>query len=379
MQEIRFGTTLYVGEDSLKRLSEFKNEKILIVTDSFIASSELLSHIKSYIDSSTETMVFSEVIPDPPIDNIVAGLESSKDFPATIFLAIGGGSAIDAAKAMLYFGKLTDRFRGIRFVTIPTTSGTGSEVTNFSIITDAEKGTKYPLVTDQILPDEAILDSGLIAGLPPKQTADTGIDVLTHAIEAFVSTKANDISDALSEKAICYVFTYLERAYKDGNDKAAREKMHIASTMAGMAFNIASLGINHGIAHAAGARWHIPHGRINGILLPNIIRYNAGIIEGNYSKNTTPAASRYSKIAKFLGLNAGNPQMGVRSLVNAILALEKAISIPKSLSEWGVSKDQFESDKNVIAEAALADRCSATNPIVPTKEDIISILGKSFI
>ncbi|MDR7813209.1 1-propanol dehydrogenase PduQ [Lacrimispora sp.] len=379
MQEIRFGTTLYVGEDSLKRLSEFKNEKILIVTDSFIASSELLSHIKSYIDSSTETMVFSEVIPDPPIDNIVAGLESSKDFPATILLAIGGGSAIDAAKAMLYFGKLTDRFRGIRFVTIPTTSGTGSEVTNFSIITDAEKGTKYPLVTDQILPDEAILDSGLIAGLPPKQTADTGIDVLTHAIEAYVSTKANDISDALSEKAICYVFTYLERAYKDGNDKAAREKMHIASTMAGMAFNIASLGINHGIAHAAGARWHIPHGRINGILLPNIIRYNAGIIEGNYSKNTTPAASRYSKIAKFLGLNAGNPQMGVRSLVNAILALEKAISIPKSLSEWGVSKDQFESDKNVIAEAALADRCSATNPIVPSKEDIISILGKSFI
>lgn len=379
MQEIRFGTTLYVGEDSLKRLSDFKNEKILIVTDSFIASSELLSHIKSFIDSSSETMVFSEVIPDPPIDNIVAGLESSKGFSATILLAIGGGSAIDAAKAMLYFGKLTDRFRGIRFVTIPTTSGTGSEVTNFSIITDAEKGTKYPLVTDQILPDEAILDSALIAGLPPKQTADTGIDVLTHAIEAYVSTKANDISDALSEKAICYVFTYLERAYKDGNDKVAREKMHIASTMAGMAFNTASLGLNHGIAHAAGARWHIPHGRINGILLPNIIRYNAGIIEGNYSKNTTPSASRYSKIAKFLGLNAGNPQMGVRSLVNAILLLEKALSIPKSLSEWGVNKDQFESDKSVIAEAALADRCTATNPIVPTKEDIISILGKSFI
>ncbi|CUX22286.1 Aldehyde-alcohol dehydrogenase [Clostridium sp. C105KSO15] len=379
MQEIRFGTTLYVGEDSLKRLSDFKNEKILIVTDSFIASSELLSHIKSFIDSSSETMVFSEVIPDPPIDNIVAGLESSKGFSATILLAIGGGSAIDAAKAMLYFGKLTDRFRGIRFVTIPTTSGTGSEVTNFSIITDAEKGTKYPLVTDQILPDEAILDSALIAGLPPKQTADTGIDVLTHAIEAYVSTKANDISDALSEKAICYVFTYLERAYKDGNDKVAREKMHIASTMAGMAFNTASLGLNHGIAHAAGARWHIPHGRINGILLPNIIRYNAGIIEGNYSKNTTPSASRYSKIAKFLGLNAGNPQMGVRSLVNAILSLEKALSIPKSLSEWGVNKDQFESDKSVIAEAALADRCTATNPIVPTKEDIISILGKSFI
>jgi 1-propanol dehydrogenase len=378
MQKIRFGTTLYVGDESLKRLSDFKNEKILIVTDSFIASSELLSHIKSYIDSSTETMVFSEVIPDPPIDNIVAGLESSKGFSATILLAIGGGSAIDAAKAMLYFGKLTDRFRGIRFVTIPTTSGTGSEVTNFSIITDDEKGTKYPLITDQILPDEAIIDSGLVAGLPPKQTADTGIDVLTHAIEAYVSTSANDISDALSEKAICYVFTYLERAYKDGNDKVAREKMHMASTMAGMAFNTASLGLNHGIAHAAGARWHIPHGRINGILLPNIIRYNAGIIEGDYRKNNSPVANRYAEIAKFLGLNAGNAQMGVRSLVNAILALEKTLSIPKSLSEWGVNKEQFESDKNVIAEAALADRCTATNPIVPTKEDIISVLGKSF-
>ncbi len=378
MQEIQFGTTLYVGDESLKRLSDFRNEKILIVTDSFIASSELLSHIKSYIDSGNETMVFSEVIPDPPIDNIVAGLESSKDFSATILLAIGGGSAIDAAKAMLYFGKLTDRFHGIRFVTIPTTSGTGSEVTNFSIITDKEKGTKYPLITDQILPDEAILDSGLVAGLPPKQTADTGIDVLTHAIEAYVSTSANDISDALSEKAICCVFTYLERAYKDGKDKVAREKMHMASTMAGMAFNTASLGLNHGIAHAAGARWHIPHGRINGILLPNVIRYNAGIMEGDYRKNTSPAAKRYAEIAKFLGLNAGNAQMGVRSLVNAILALEKSLSIPKSLSEWGVNKEQFESDKNVIAESALADRCTATNPIVPTKEDIIRVLGKSF-
>lgn len=378
MQEIRFGTTLYIGEESLKRLSDFKNEKILIVTDSFIASSDLFPYIISYIDSSSETMVFSEVIPDPPIDIIVAGLEYCKGFPATILLAIGGGSAIDAAKAIFYFGKMTNRFSEIRFVAIPTTSGTGSEVTNFSIITDNEKGTKYPLITNQILPDEAILDSCLVAGLPPKQTADTGIDVLTHAIEAYISTRANDISDALSEKAIRYVFTYLDRAYKDGNDKEAREKMHMASTMAGMAFNIASLGINHSIAHAAGARWHISHGRLNGILLPNIIRYNAGIIEGSYAKNTAPVTNRYAEIAKFLGLNAGSAQMGVRSLINAILALEKRLSIPKSLSEWGVSKEQFELDKEVIAEAALTDRCTVTNPISPTKEDIITILGKSF-
>lgn len=379
MQEIKFGTTLYIGDESLKRLSDLKNEKVLIITDSFIASSELFPYINSYIDSSTEVKVFSEVIPDPPIDNIVAGLEYSKDFSATIVLAIGGGSAIDAAKAILYFGKLAGRFSDIRFMAIPTTSGTGSEVTNFSIITDDEKGTKYPLITDDILPDEAILDSNLVAGLPPRQTADTGIDVLTHAIEAYVSTNANDISDALSEKAIGYVFTYLDRAYKDGDDKEAREKMHIASTMAGMAFNISSLGLNHGIAHAAGARWHIPHGRINGILLPNIILYNAGIDEGNYTNSINPIANRYAEIARFLGLNAANPQMGVRSLVKAIIALKKRLSIPNSLSEWGISKEQFESDKNIIAEAALADRCTATNPIVPAKEDVISILGKSFI
>lgn len=379
MQEIRFGTRLYIGEESLKRLSDFKNEKILIITDSFIASSEILSNIKNYIDKSSEIMVFSEVIPDPPIDNIVSGLEYSKDFPATILLAIGGGSVIDTAKAILYFGKLTGRFSNIQFIAIPTTSGTGSEVTNFSIITDDENGIKYPLITDEILPDEAILDSGLVEGLPPKQTADTGIDVLTHAIEAYVSTNANDISDALSEKAIRYVFEYLDRAYKDGNDKEAREKMHIASTIAGMAFNISSLGLNHSIAHAAGARWHIPHGRINGILLPNIIRYNAGIVEGDYTQKINPVASRYAEIARFLGLNSGNTQIGVRSLIKAILALKKRLSIPNSLSEWGVSKEQFESDKDIIAEGALVDRCTETNPIVPTKEDVIGILGRSFI
>lgn len=379
MQKIKFGTTLYIGEESLKRLSDFKNEKILIVTDSFIASSELLTRIRSYIDSSAETIVFSEVIPDPPTDSIVAGLEYCKDFPATVLLAIGGGSAIDAAKAILYFGKMIDRFSGARFIAIPTTSGTGSEVTNFSIITDNENGIKYPLITDQILPDEAILDSDLVANLPPEQTADTGMDVLTHAIEAYISANANDISDALSEKAIIYVFTYLDRAYKNGNDKEAREKMHMASTMAGMAFNIASLGLNHGIAHAAGARWHIPHGRINAILLPSVIRYNAGVIEGNYSKNTAPAAKRYAEIAKFLGLNSGSTQIGVRSLVNAILALEKRLFIPKNLSECGVTKEQFEQDKNAIAEAALADRCTATNPIAPAKEDVIKILKELFI
>lgn len=365
MEKVRFGTTLYMGQDSLEHLATFENERILIVTDAFIASSQILGMVLRYLSPTAETKVFSEVVPDPPIDTIVAGIEKNKDYNPTMLLALGGGSAIDAAKAMLYFGMKSGMMAKIPFIVIPTTSGTGSEVTNFSIITDAEKEVKYPLVTDEILPDQAILDVALVMDLPPTQTADTGIDVLTHALEAYVSTKANSISDALAEKAIHYVFEYLERAYKNGQDVEAREKMHVASCMAGLAFNQASLGICHSLAHAAGAKFHIAHGRLNGILLPRVIRYNAEDAE---------VAKRYTQIAKKLGLSAGSTKMGIRSLTNAITALEKRINMPTSFSAWGLDKQLFHQDKNEIAKDALNDRCTETNPIQPTTEALVAIL-----
>lgn len=376
MEKIRFGTTLYIGENSLARLSEWENERVLIITDHFIAQSEILETVISYFSNNVETMVFSEVVPDPPIDTIVLGLEKSKDFHPTVLLALGGGSAIDAAKAMLYFGRMNGIFDKIPFIVIPTTSGTGSEVTNFSIITDSEKEVKYPLISDDILPDEAILDVSLVIGLPPVQTADTGIDVLTHALEAYVSTQSNDVSDTLAEKAILYVFEYLERAFKNGQDLEAREKMHIASCMAGMAFNQVSLGITHGIAHAAGARFHIAHGRLNGILLPHVIRYNSGTLNNVSRLNDT--AKRYTKIAKLLGLSAGNPRMGIRSLTNAICSLEKRLNMPDSFSAWGLERESFEEYKLVIAQNALKDRCTETNPVAPTVEEIVIILEKAY-
>lgn len=377
MEKIRFGTTLYLGENSLSRLSEFRDEKILIITDSFIAHSAIYQTVTSHFSASVETMVFSEVVPDPPIDTIVQGIEQAKDFHPTMLLALGGGSAIDAAKAMLYFGRQSGTFGNIPFLVIPTTSGTGSEVTNFAIITDAEKEVKYPLVTDEILPDEAILDASLVRDLPPIPTADTGIDVLTHALEAYVSTKANEISDALAEKAIVYVFEYLERAYRDGQDMEAREKMHVASCLAGLAFNQASLGINHGIAHAAGARFHIAHGRLNGILLPHVIRYNSGVTS-NGAMNHLEIAKRYTKIAKQLGLSAGSPKMGVRSLTNAIVSLEKRLNMPTTFSKWGVERSIFEEHKHQIAIDALKDRCSDTNPVKATPADIVQILEQAY-
>lgn len=369
MQKLRFGTTLYIGENSLEHLAEFENERVLIITDNFIATSEILEKVLSYFSPTVETKVFSKVVPDPPIDNIVLGLEENKGYKPTILLALGGGSAIDAAKAMLYFGQKSDMLTDIPFIVIPTTSGTGSEVTNFSIITDAEKELKYALVTDAILPDEAILDVNLVMSLPPAQTADTGIDVLTHAIEAIVSTRANEISDALAEKAIFYVFEYLERAYKNGQDVEAREKMHIASTLAGLAFNQTSLGINHSLAHAAGARFHIAHGRLNGILLPHVIRYNA---------KDSETVKRYMKIAKGLGLSSGSPQMAVRSLSNAIKTLENRLKMPTSLSKWGLERAVFEEHKKAIAKDALKDRCTETNPIIPTVDDLMSLLVDAF-
>jgi len=377
MEKIRFGTTLYAGENSLSRLSEFTEERVLIITDAFIEKSGILETVKSYFSASMNTMVFSEVVPDPPIDTIVSGIEKAKEYKPTMLLAVGGGSAIDAAKGILYFGMESGVFQTIPFIVIPTTSGTGSEVTNFSIITDAEKEVKYPLVTDDILPDEAILDVSLTMGLPPVQTADTGIDVLTHAIEAYVSTKATDITDALAEKAISYVFEYLERAYKDGSDTEAREKMLSASCMAGLAFNQASLGINHGIAHAAGARLHIAHGRLNGILLPHVIRYNSGMAS-NGLPTDKKTAMRYTEIAKLLGLSAGSPRMGVRSLTNAIVSMEKRLNIPTSFSSEGIEKDHFNDQKQAIAQDALKDRCTDTNPIKVTKEDVVRILEQAY-
>ena len=295
-------------------------------------------------------------------------------------LSIGGGSAIDASKAMYYFAKKQGAFSEAILIAIPTTSGTGSEVTDFSVITDADKGTKYPLVTSEILPDVAILDADLVMSLPSNITADTGMDVLTHAIEAYVSTEATDFSDALAEKAIKLVFEYLPKAYKNGQDVEAREKMHAASTLAGMAFNTAYLGINHSLAHAAGAKFHVPHGRLNSILMPHVIQYNAGIDLNNRGRQAADktVASRYQDIAKLLGCSASSPVSGVRQLVEAIKKLQRKLEMPTSLREYGVKADAFAQYKVEISEAALHDGCTPTNPRVPTAEELLKVLEKAF-
>jgi 1-propanol dehydrogenase len=373
METISFPTELWVGENALSNLEKLKEKRIFIVTDPFMVESGGVENITRHLTNSTYT-IFSDIVPDPPIDKIVSGIKQLADFQGDTIIALGGGSAIDAAKAMKFFGKRTMNNQVAQFIAIPTTSGTGSEVTNFSVITIAETETKIPLVTDEIQPDVAILDTSLVMSVPPKITADTGMDVLTHVIEAYVSTESTPVADALCEKVVKLVFENLETAYRDGQNKQARENMHLASCMAGMAFNVASLGLNHGIAHAAGARLHVPHGRMNAILLPEVIAFNSGLENGKVANEET--AKRYAQLAECIcPAQTKNVRMGVQQLMRQIKQLRQKLKMPATFTEYGLSKAEVQDHMDKIAEAALIDGCTRTNPIKVKQEDVIKILN----
>ena len=372
MYNFEIKTKISCGIGALESLRDITNKKIFIITDPFMIESKTIDKILINLEGN-DCNIFSEIVPDPPIEIVVKGMEKIKDYSPGIIIALGGGSAIDAAKAIMDFSKQIFKINEIEFIAIPTTSGTGSEVTSFSVITDAQKGTKYPLVSDDLIPNKAILDPELVKTVPNFITADTGMDVLTHAIEAYVSTDSNDFSDALAEKAIKLVHEYLIDAYKDGSNLEAREKMHNASCMAGLAFNQASLGLNHGIAHIVGAKFHIPHGRTNSILLPYVIEYNANI-SGYNNASYSDTAKKYAQIAKMLGLESSNVRLGVKNLVNEIKKMQKSMNMPMKLTDCKVNKVDVENLLPEIAQLALKDGCTKTNPRIPNDSGIIDIL-----
>ncbi|MGL5354915.1 MAG: 1-propanol dehydrogenase PduQ, partial [Clostridium sp.] len=347
---------------------------VFVITDPFMVKSGTINKITEKLTGSQVT-IFSEIVPDPPIELVVTGIEELKKVMPEVIIALGGGSAIDAAKAIMDFSKKIISLDSVEFIAIPTTSGTGSEVTSFSVITDNQKGVKYPLVSDSLLPDIAILDPELVKTVPDFITGDTGMDVITHALEAYVSTNATDFTDALCEKALILCFKYLLRAFKDGSDMEAREKMHNASCLAGIAFNSASLGINHSIAHTLGGKFHIPHGRTNAILLTHVIEYNAEIV-GYENRDYTRAAKKYHNIAKLLGLPCNNIRMGVKNLINEIKSMQKTMKMPTSLKDCKVDVHEVMALREEIAKTAMLDACTPSNPRVPTPDDIIRILEK---
>jgi 1-propanol dehydrogenase len=386
MESFNIKTQIYFGDGSLERLSGLNCRKVFIVTDPFMIKSGAIDKITNEVlKGGAKYQVFSDIVPDPPIETVVKGIEAMIKYNPEVVIALGGGSAIDAAKAICSFSsKVQERtdcevkdIKKVKFIAIPTTSGTGSEVTSFSVITDKSKNIKYPLISDELLPDEAILDAELVVTVPDFITADTGMDVLTHAIEAYVSTKATDYTDALAEKSIKLIFENLIRAYKNGNDIGARKKMHNASCMAGIAFNNASLGLNHGMAHIVGGKFHVSHGRTNAILLPYVIEYNADI-KGYSSKSYTEAATRYCEIAKILGLPSSNVRQGVKSLISAINKLLKEFNLPTTLSETGIKAEDFKSEVVEMSKIAIEDRCTETNPRVPNQEEVIALFKRAF-
>lgn len=370
MKEFNIKTNVCFGENALARLEQIQNKRVIIICDEFMVKSGVTDKVKSYL-KTCEVSVYSKILPDPPIEIVADGINFLNQCKAEVMIALGGGSAIDAAKAIR---ELAKRAHGIDLdecYAIPTTSGTGSEVTKFSVITNAQQGVKYPLVNDSLMPTVAILDPELVQTVPPAITADTGMDALAHALEAYVSTEATDFTDALAEKAITLLMRFLPDAYYHGHDLLAREKVHNAACLAGMAFNTAGLGICHSIAHTVGGKFHVPHGRSNAMILPHVIEFNAGLDSGD-----TLMAKKYQRLAKLIGLPHTSPVVAVNSLIRRLQEMQKMFEIPENLRQVGVEQAEVLRMKDEMIKSIMADACTVTNPRTPLAGDIEKLLGK---
>jgi len=407
MQWFKIPPKIYFERGSTQYLEKMPDiSRVLIVTDEMMVKLGYVERVEYYLRKRKTPVfieIFSDVEPDPSVDTVDRGRAMMDRFKPDCIIALGGGSPMDAAKAMWLFYEYPDtnfqslkqKFLDIRkrvykyprlgkkaqFVAIPTTSGTGSEVTSFAVITDKNQGnTKYPLADYELTPDVAIIDPEYVLTLPKVAVADTGMDVLTHAIEAYVSIMANDYTDGLALQAIKLVMTNLEKSHATA-DPVAREKMHNASTIAGMAFANAFLGINHSLAHKWGGEYHTAHGRTNAILMPHVIRYNA-------SKPTKFASfpkyeafiadKRYAEIARVLGLPARTTEEGVNSLINKIREMNRTLGIPEKFEDLGFDAPTFEARVDYLADRAFEDQCTTANPRMPLVTELADVYRNAF-
>lgn len=408
MQWFKVPSKIYFERDSIEYLHSMRDvERVFIVTDRSMVDLGYVTRVTDQLEqrrNKVQVQLFCDVEPDPSIQTVKKGLGLMQAFRPDTIIAIGGGSSMDAAKGMwlfyeqpdVNFDDLKQKFMDIRkrafrypelgkkskLVCIPTTSGTGSEVTPFAVITDKEENKKYPLTDYSLTPTVAIVDPALTMSLPASITADTGMDVLTHATEAFVSTLASDFTDGLALQAVKMVFEYLPRAVANGkNDPEAREKMHNAATLAGMAFANAFLGMNHSLAHKIGAEFHVPHGRTNAILLPYVIRYNGTKPEkpGVWPKyNYYKADEKYAELARLIGLKFNTVEEGVVAYAKACAELGADCGIKMSFKEQGLDSKTWMAAREKIAYLAYEDQCSPANPRVPMVQDMVEILTAAY-
>ena len=408
MQWFKVPGKIYFERNSIQYLLDCPvMEKVFIVTDRQMVDLGFVNRITDQLNlrrNKVQVQLFCDVEPDPDITTVRRGTQLMNAFRPDTIIALGGGSAMDAAKGMwlfyehpeINFDDLKQKFMDIRkrafkypqlgkmskLICIPTTSGTGSEVTPFAVISDKANNKKYPLADYSLTPTIAIVDPELTTNLPARATAMTGMDALTHAVEAYVSVLANDFTDGLCLQAIKMIFEYLPRAVKDGkNDLEAREKMHNAATISGMAFANAFLGMGHSLAHKIGAEFHTVHGSTCAIVLPHVIRYNGTVptklsVWPKYSKYV--ADKKYQDIAKLLGLPAETAEQGVESLAQAVTNLIKEIGLETGFEQFGIAEEAWNEKTLSIAMAAYEDQCSPANPRVPMVSDMVELLKKAY-
>ena len=349
MKEFSCKTRIVMGCPAAQVLKERNFDKIMVVSDPFFARNGMA---QSLGQQAREFAIFDKVAPDPSVELVAQGVSLLQQFDPDGLVALGGGSAMDCAKAMRFFSG-----KNIPFLAVPTTSGSGSEVTDFAILT--HNAVKHPLVDEKLRPDVAVLDENMVSSLPSGLIADGGFDVLTHALEAWVGQNANPVTDALALDAFRTVYTKLHASFL--GDKKVRLSIHAASTMAGLAFTQAGLGVCHALAHALGGQFHVPHGRLNGILLPAVIAHNG-------------AASRYAQLSRALGLGGSGDQMAVRSIKNGLMRLRKQLGLPATLAEAGVENGALRQKMPELIRAALSDPCCVTNPVPVTESLLRQIL-----
>ncbi len=348
-------TAIYMGSGALKSLQDLVKGKLLVVCDPFFMENGKAKEIAGYA-GATEVAYFSEVKPDPDVTLAAKGAALVQAFVPDAVVALGGGSTLDCAKAMLYFSGLE-----ATLIAVPTTSGSGSEVTDFAILT--HDGVKHPLVDEKLLPRVAILDGDLLGGLPKGLIADAGFDAISHALEALVATKAGAITDALATDSFCGVYHNLGQSF--AGNAAVRQTIHNASCMAGLAFSQAGLGLCHAASHALGGMFHIPHGRLNAILLPAVVSLNAPVV-----------GAKYAALSRNAGLGGAVENMGVRNLRNALVRLRRELKLPGTLQDAGISPAVLRENRGKLVEAILEDPCCKTNPVKVDKSLVVRLLNE---
>ena len=347
MQTFYCPVRLYMGPDALQALTRETAKRVMIVTDRYFSQNGLAQKIGAMIPGA-EVQIFDKVVPDPPASLAAEGAALCSRFRPELLMALGGGSPMDCAKAIRLASETP-----MRFVAIPTTSGSGSEMTAFSILT--HEGVKHPVIDDAMRPDAAILDDTLLQELPASLAADTGMDLLAHCLEAVAAARHNALTDALAYYAADTVLRHLEASCQ--GDRSVRGRIHVAASMAGMAFDQAGLGVCHAMAHALGGEFHLPHGKLCAMLLPHVMRLNA------------PASmAQYGALALRCGLPAPTDRLGFRNLSAAIVRLREKLGMPATLQKAGVDPAEIRLREEKILQAALRDRCCETNPVPVAKE-----------